>query len=99
MKVVWGEALEEGGGWIRYLGKEWTVRDGIYSVRVPPAYWRELLTEAGLIDCRAVATPAELTSEGHDDTTPLSAEDHRAYRRIVGKVMYGSIVRPDLAYV
>eukprot|EP00972_Heterocapsa_arctica_P071934 10625593-Heterocapsa_arctica.AAC.1 len=23
MKVVWGQILEEGAGWIRYLGKEW----------------------------------------------------------------------------
>eukprot|EP00972_Heterocapsa_arctica_P081867 12064984-Heterocapsa_arctica.AAC.1 len=38
MKVIWGEALDEGGGWIRYLGKEWTVRNGIYAVRVPLAY-------------------------------------------------------------
>eukprot|EP00972_Heterocapsa_arctica_P026453 3896231-Heterocapsa_arctica.AAC.1 len=40
-----------------------------------------------------------MTSGAHDDTTLLSPEDHRAYRRIIGKVMYGSIVRPDLAYV
>eukprot|EP00972_Heterocapsa_arctica_P026259 3864992-Heterocapsa_arctica.AAC.1 len=43
--------------------------------------------------------PAELTNESHDDSTSLSIEDHRVYRRIVGKMMYGSIVRPDLAYV
>eukprot|EP00972_Heterocapsa_arctica_P021198 3119786-Heterocapsa_arctica.AAC.1 len=53
MKVVWGQTLEEGAGWIRYLGKEWIVRDGIYAVRVPPSYWLELLDEVGLIDCRA----------------------------------------------
>eukprot|EP00972_Heterocapsa_arctica_P066690 9841948-Heterocapsa_arctica.AAC.1 len=50
LKVIWGEALEEGAGWIRYLGKEWSVRNGDYSVRVPPAYWRDLLVEVGLAE-------------------------------------------------
>eukprot|EP00972_Heterocapsa_arctica_P008575 1251499-Heterocapsa_arctica.AAC.1 len=33
------------------------------------------------------------------DDTPLSPEDHAAYRRVVGKIMWGSLVRPDLAYI
>eukprot|EP00972_Heterocapsa_arctica_P075196 11095721-Heterocapsa_arctica.AAC.2 len=23
LRIVWGEVLQEGAGWIRYLGKEW----------------------------------------------------------------------------
>jgi hypothetical protein len=39
---------------------------------------------AGLIDC-AVATPAELTSEGHDDLHAPLRRGSSAYRRIIGK--------------
>eukprot|EP00972_Heterocapsa_arctica_P062119 9156472-Heterocapsa_arctica.AAC.1 len=52
----------------------------------------------GMQDCKPVVTPAELASDAHDDTALLSEEDHMAYRRIIGKVMYGSTVRPDLAF-
>eukprot|EP00972_Heterocapsa_arctica_P079076 11658591-Heterocapsa_arctica.AAC.1 len=53
----------------------------------------------GLEDCKSVVTPAEHLSDAHNDTALLSPEDHRAYRRIISKVMYGSILRPDLAFV
>eukprot|EP00972_Heterocapsa_arctica_P079880 11770713-Heterocapsa_arctica.AAC.1 len=96
MKEVRGQTLEKGAGWIRYLGKEWIVHDGIYAVRVPPSYWFELLDEVGLIDCRAVAMPAEVANTSQDDEVPLSSVDHQLYRHIIGKLMYGAIVRPDL---
>eukprot|EP00972_Heterocapsa_arctica_P058462 8625534-Heterocapsa_arctica.AAC.1 len=48
LKIVWGETLAEGTGWVRYLGKEWRVHNGCYSVRVPPVYWEELLRETGM---------------------------------------------------
>eukprot|EP00972_Heterocapsa_arctica_P057219 8442708-Heterocapsa_arctica.AAC.1 len=48
LKIIWGETLAEGTGWVRYLGKEWRVQHGRYSVRVPPAYWEELLRETGM---------------------------------------------------
>eukprot|EP00972_Heterocapsa_arctica_P084693 12473984-Heterocapsa_arctica.AAC.1 len=33
LKIVWGDALIEAGGWVRYLGKEWRCQNGDYSVR------------------------------------------------------------------
>eukprot|EP00972_Heterocapsa_arctica_P079655 11736702-Heterocapsa_arctica.AAC.1 len=34
LRIVWGDTLQEGSGWVRYLGKEWQCRQGCYSVRV-----------------------------------------------------------------
>eukprot|EP00972_Heterocapsa_arctica_P112548 16432404-Heterocapsa_arctica.AAC.1 len=52
----------------------------------------------GLDNSKPATTPAELTSSAEDDSPLLSEVDHKAYRRIIGKVMYGSAVRPDLAF-
>eukprot|EP00972_Heterocapsa_arctica_P040765 6005967-Heterocapsa_arctica.AAC.1 len=58
LKIVWGETLAEGTGWVRDLGKEWKVCDGRYLVRVPPNYLHELLLETGMDGCKPVTTPA-----------------------------------------
>eukprot|EP00972_Heterocapsa_arctica_P094478 13933649-Heterocapsa_arctica.AAC.1 len=31
LNIVWGDRLEEGAGWVRYLGKEWRCRGGQYE--------------------------------------------------------------------
>eukprot|EP00972_Heterocapsa_arctica_P115800 16449755-Heterocapsa_arctica.AAC.1 len=43
--IVWGEALTDGSGWHRYLGRLWMCKDGEFYIRAPPAYWTDLLTE------------------------------------------------------
>eukprot|EP00972_Heterocapsa_arctica_P102942 15170814-Heterocapsa_arctica.AAC.1 len=40
LKIVWGDRLEEGTGWVQYLGKECRCRNRQYEVRVPTIYWR-----------------------------------------------------------
>eukprot|EP00972_Heterocapsa_arctica_P021463 3159388-Heterocapsa_arctica.AAC.1 len=59
MKIVWGEFLQEGSGWVRYLSKEWRCHRGRYEVRVPVVYWEDLLKELGMEKCKSVTTPAE----------------------------------------
>eukprot|EP00972_Heterocapsa_arctica_P040864 6022471-Heterocapsa_arctica.AAC.1 len=63
MRIVWGDLLQEGSGWTRYLGKEWRCHRGRYEVRVPVLYWEELLKDNGLDQCRSVTTPGEVKSE------------------------------------
>eukprot|EP00972_Heterocapsa_arctica_P108990 16050628-Heterocapsa_arctica.AAC.1 len=31
LRIVWGDTLQEGSGWVRYLGKEWQCWQGCYS--------------------------------------------------------------------
>eukprot|EP00972_Heterocapsa_arctica_P020897 3079025-Heterocapsa_arctica.AAC.1 len=64
-------------------------KDNEFYVRVPPAYWTSLLTEVGLERCRSVATPGDAMVDKNADSTLLGPEDQAAYRRIVGKVMWG----------
>eukprot|EP00972_Heterocapsa_arctica_P087966 12970868-Heterocapsa_arctica.AAC.1 len=48
-------------------------------------------------DCKPVSTPAEMKVK--DDTTAaLGKEEHAQFRRAIGKIMYASVVRPDVAF-
>ncbi|XP_019149896.1 PREDICTED: uncharacterized protein LOC109146700 [Ipomoea nil] len=56
----------------------------------------DLLTRAGMSDCKPLSTPAALSqpviasAEPHDNPTQ--------YRRLVGALQYLTITRPDLSY-
>ncbi|XP_019150323.1 PREDICTED: uncharacterized protein LOC109147139 [Ipomoea nil] len=59
-------------------------------------YMGDLLTRAGMSDCKPLATPAAISqpvtasAEPHDNPTQ--------YRRLVGALQYLTITRPDLSY-
>jgi len=57
----------------------------------------DLLAETGMLDCRPTDTPIEV-NHGlmiHPDQVPTNKE---RYQRLVGKLIYLSHTRPDLAY-
>ncbi|CAM8898856.1 unnamed protein product [Rhodiola kirilowii] len=60
-------------------------------------YAVELLEEHGMIDCKPSKTPIELKHKLGLSTKPTLA-DPMPYRRLVGKLIYLTITRPDLAY-
>ncbi|CAM8929779.1 unnamed protein product [Rhodiola kirilowii] len=60
-------------------------------------YAMELLETANLTDCKPVHTPMELKHKLSLSTATL-LEDPLQYRQLVGKLIYLTITRPDLAY-
>ncbi|CAM8956775.1 unnamed protein product [Rhodiola kirilowii] len=60
-------------------------------------YAVELLEEHGLTDCKPSKTPMEVKHKLGLSTEPALA-DPLPYRRLVGKLIYLTITRPDLAY-
>eukprot|EP00972_Heterocapsa_arctica_P080555 11871058-Heterocapsa_arctica.AAC.1 len=48
-------------------------KDGEFYIRVPPAYWTELLAEVGLDKCKTVATPGDATADKDADETSLGS--------------------------
>ncbi|CAM8972042.1 unnamed protein product [Rhodiola kirilowii] len=69
--------------------------DGIYLNQ--RKYAIELLAEHNMTDCKPCKTPLELKHKLSLSTEPLLA-DPLPYRRLVGKLIYLTITRPDLAY-
>ncbi|CAM8959948.1 unnamed protein product [Rhodiola kirilowii] len=60
-------------------------------------YALELLEEHSLTDCKPAKTPIRLKHNLSMSTSP-AVSDPLHYRRLVGKLIYLTITRPDLAY-
>ncbi|CAM8905397.1 unnamed protein product [Rhodiola kirilowii] len=60
-------------------------------------YALELLEEAGLLGCKPATMPMD---SKHSVSTSTSAllDDPTSYRRLVGKLIYLNVTRPDLSY-
>lgn len=60
-------------------------------------YASDLLSRAGITDCKTELTPLEVNSKLTPlDDTPL--EDATLYRQLVGSLVYLTVTRPDIAY-
>jgi hypothetical protein len=61
-------------------------------------YILDLLKETGLLICKAIDNPVEVNVKlGEDSESPLV--DKGRYQRLVGRLIYLSHTRPDIAYV
>jgi hypothetical protein len=95
MKLKWGAKIS--AKWTSYLGKEWRMEDdGHLAVRIPDHYYDDILNLGGMQGCRTTTTPCEKVVPG--DAEPLSADDARVYRTLVGKCIWMGPDRPDLAF-
>ena len=61
-------------------------------------YILDLLAEVGMINCKPAETPI-VTNYGLQFIEGAEMEDQDQYRRLVGKLIYLSHTRPDIAYV
>lgn len=60
-------------------------------------YALQLLTEAGLLGCKPRTTPLDVNLKLNNEDGDLLT-DPSVYRRLMGKLLYLTITRPDLAY-
>ncbi|XP_019188346.1 PREDICTED: uncharacterized protein LOC109182649 [Ipomoea nil] len=59
-------------------------------------YMNDLLSRAGMSDCKPLTTPAAVTQVVSPSDQPY--ENPTQYRRLVGALQYLTITRPDLSY-
>ncbi|XP_031097164.1 uncharacterized protein LOC116001426 [Ipomoea triloba] len=59
-------------------------------------YMLDILARAGMTDCKALATPATVSTTAVPSAEPF--DNPTQYRRIVGALQYLTITRPDLSY-
>uniref|UniRef100_A0A2N9I5Z3 Reverse transcriptase Ty1/copia-type domain-containing protein n=1 Tax=Fagus sylvatica TaxID=28930 RepID=A0A2N9I5Z3_FAGSY len=110
--VVTGNDTVEIGKLKTYLAKEFEIKDlgtlryflGIEVARSKEGifvsqrkYVLDLLVEMGMLACKPIDTPIEQNHKlGEDiDDTPV---DRERYQKLVGKLIYLSHTRPDIAY-
>lgn len=60
-------------------------------------YALEIVAEAGLLGCKPVSTPMEQNHKLLGDKGPLY-KDPEKFRRVVGRLVYLTITRPELSY-
>lgn len=60
-------------------------------------YTLDLLTETGMLDCKPAATPIAM-NHGLRITEGATLVDRGRYQRLVGRLIYLSHTRPDIAY-
>lgn len=60
-------------------------------------YVLDLLKETGKLGCKPVETPIEFNHKLGDDPQDITVDKH-SYQRLVGRLIYLSHTRPDIAY-
>ena len=61
-------------------------------------YFEKILTKFGMSDCNARKSPCDEGIDKEPDDSP-DLGDAKAYREIVGSLIYAMTTRPDLSYV
>lgn len=80
-----------------FLGIEVLCSDGGFFLR-QKKYILDILAEMGLIDCKPADTPT-LVNHGLQISEEAELANQGQYQRLVGKLIYLSHTRPDIAYV
>jgi hypothetical protein len=91
--------LNEDGANVRFIGHVLQrTGDGIL-IYDDLAYFTQILKGFYLIGCKETSTPATSTTViTQDSEESLNPEQHSQYRRIVGKLQWEALVRPDCAF-
>ncbi len=63
----------------------------------PTEYILDLLTETGMIDCKPAETPI-VVNHGLQIAEGAELTDRQRYQHLIGKLIYLSHTRPDIAY-
>uniref|UniRef100_A0A6N2KJR5 Reverse transcriptase Ty1/copia-type domain-containing protein n=1 Tax=Salix viminalis TaxID=40686 RepID=A0A6N2KJR5_SALVM len=110
--VLTGDDIEEREALQRFLASKFEMKDlgqlkyflGIEVSRSKTGiclsqrkYVLDLLTETGMLACKPVDTPMEMNHKLGESENQTSADKGR-YQQLVGKLIYLSHTRPDIAY-
>lgn len=110
--MVTRDDLEEIGQLRAYLANEFEIKDlrslryflGIEIFRLKQGifisqqkYVLDFLKEIGLLGCKSIETPIELNHKLREKKEEATI-DKGTYQRMVGKLIYLSRIRPNIAY-
>ena len=79
-----------------FLGLEIAYHQGQMSI-CQRKYALDLLEETGMLGCKPASSPMEQNVDWWDNATAL-LEDAGLYRRLVGKLIFLTVTRPDISY-
>ena len=85
------------GNSVNFLGRNISNKGDYNEISLATAYTTELLKEADMLNCNASPAP-ETKTTSTDVEQPLTTEEHKTYRRAVGKLQWMTYTRPDISY-
>ena len=85
------------GDSVNFLGRITSNKGDYYEISLASNYTTELLKEADMLNCNSSPAPGTKATST-DFEQPLTAEEHKAYRRAVGKLQWMTYTRPDISY-
>ena len=90
-------ALTEGQT-VTFLGREIRRTADACELYMKPEYIDSMLQLYNMSACKPAAAPGTDTLRKAQEAQPLSAEDHKRYRRVVGQLLWLCNVRPDIMF-
>ena len=85
------------GNNVNFLGRNISNKGDYYEISLATTYTTELLKEADMLNRNASPAPGTKATST-DVEQPLTTEEHKAYRRAVGKLQWVTYTRPDISY-
>ena len=87
------------GSTIHFLGRNISHRGDHIDISWNSNYVDIILEESGMTTCNPAPSPGVSHMNGTaEDEAPLDHEQHKRYRRLVGKIQWLAYTRPDISY-
>ena len=87
------------GDKLNFLGRQLTRTSDSVCISMDPTYVARVLEESEMTKCRVANTPGtDALKKKVEDENELDREAHKAYRKLVGQLLWLAPVRPDIAY-
>ena len=83
---------------ISFLGRQLTNKGEYIEITLGDKYMNNLLEEQDMHNSRPVNTPGTAALKTTTDDTALTPDEHKQYRRAVGKLQWMTYTRPDICY-
>ena len=86
------------GHTISFLGRQLTHKGEYIEITLGEKYMNNLLEEQDMHNSRPVNTPGTAALKTTDNEAALTPDEHKLYRRAVGKLQWMTYTRPDICY-
>ena len=91
--------LHETGASLKFLGRHLQREENSIHMYEDEQYYKNILSEMHLLKCRPAKEPSPTSQQQKiEDDNFLNETDHSLYRRVVGKLQWVVVLRPDLAF-
>ena len=82
-----------------FLGRQIHNEGNYFDIKLDDDYIEAILQEVNMTTCNPAPTPGATANKStFADSEPLTPDQHKVYRRVVGKLQWLSFTRPDISY-